>query len=80
MTLEPVHSRNGVGQWLEVLAPDFYCFEDLTCQNDNIFLMGYMPKDTVRLEGEAQGLERCRFFLAEKNPQAAIRAGQEIEY
>jgi plasmid stabilization system protein ParE len=30
-------------------------------------------------EGAAQGLERCRRFLAEKNPQAARRAGQAIE-
>ena len=30
-------------------------------------------------EGAAQGLERCRLFLVEKNPQAAIRAGQSIE-
>jgi len=30
-------------------------------------------------EGAAQGLEHCRAFLAEKNPQAARRAGQAIE-
>jgi len=30
-------------------------------------------------EGAAQGLEYCRAFLAEKNPQAAKRAGQAIE-
>ena len=30
-------------------------------------------------EGAAQGLERCRQFLAEKNPQAAKRAGQAVE-
>jgi plasmid stabilization system protein ParE len=30
-------------------------------------------------EGAAQGLEHCRQFLAEKNPQAAKRAGQAIE-
>ena len=30
-------------------------------------------------EGAAQGLERCRRFLAEKNPQAAMRVGQAIE-
>ena len=30
-------------------------------------------------EGAAQGLERCRQFLAEQNPQAAKRAGQAIE-
>lgn len=28
--------------------------------------------------GAAQGLERCRQFLAEKNPRAARRAGQTI--
>jgi plasmid stabilization system protein ParE len=31
-------------------------------------------------EGAAQGLERCRRFLAEKNPQAARRAGLAIEH
>jgi plasmid stabilization system protein ParE len=31
-------------------------------------------------EGAAQGLERCRRFLAEKNPQATMRAGQAIEH
>jgi len=31
-------------------------------------------------EGAAQGLERCRQFLVEKNPQAAMRAGQAIKY
>lgn len=30
-------------------------------------------------EGAAQGLEYCRAFLAEKNPQAARRAGQAIK-
>jgi plasmid stabilization system protein ParE len=30
-------------------------------------------------EGAAQGLERRRRFLTEKNPQAAKRAGQAIE-
>jgi len=30
-------------------------------------------------EGAAQGLERYRRFLAEKNPQAMMRAGQAIE-
>jgi len=30
-------------------------------------------------EGAALGLEHCRQFLAEKNPQAAKRAGQAIE-
>ncbi len=27
----------------------------------------------------SQGLERCRLFLADKNPRAALRAGQAIE-
>jgi len=31
-------------------------------------------------EGAAQGLRRCRLFLAEKNPQAARRAGETIEH
>lgn len=31
-------------------------------------------------EGAAQGLERCRRFLVDKNPQAAMRAGQAIEH
>jgi plasmid stabilization system protein ParE len=31
-------------------------------------------------EGAAQGLEHCRLFLAEKNPQAAMRAGLAIEH
>jgi len=30
-------------------------------------------------EGAASGLERCRRFLAEKNPQASRRAGQVID-
>jgi plasmid stabilization system protein ParE len=30
-------------------------------------------------EGAAQGLERCRRFLADKAPEAARRAGQAIE-
>jgi plasmid stabilization system protein ParE len=29
--------------------------------------------------GAGRGLERCRQFLAENNPQAARRAGQSIE-
>lgn len=37
-----------------------------------------MPRVVVT-EGAARGLERCRRFLSEKNPQAAIRAGQAIE-
>ncbi len=37
-----------------------------------------MPRVIVT-EGAAQGLERCRFFLTVKNPQAAIRAGLAIE-
>ena len=38
-----------------------------------------MPR-VIITEGAAQGLERCRRFLAEKNPQAAKRAGQAIEH
>lgn len=30
-------------------------------------------------EGASKGLERCRFFLAEKNPQASQRAAKAIE-
>jgi len=30
-------------------------------------------------QGVANGLEHCRLFLVEKNPQAARRAGQAIE-
>ena len=37
-----------------------------------------MPR-VVITEGAARGLERCRLFLAGKNPQAARRAGQAIE-
>ena len=37
-----------------------------------------MPRVIVT-EGAVQGLERCRRFLAEKNPQASRRAGQAIE-
>lgn len=36
-----------------------------------------MPR-VIIAEGAAQGLERCRRFLAEKNPQAARRAAQAI--
>ncbi len=36
-----------------------------------------MPRVIVT-EGAAQGLERCRQFLAEKNPHASKRAGQII--
>ena len=36
-----------------------------------------MPRLIVT-EGAAQGLERCRMFLAEKNPAAAVRAGKVI--
>ena len=32
----------------------------------------------VITEGAALGLEQCRLFLAEKNPQAAKRAGRAI--
>ena len=38
-----------------------------------------MPQVIVT-EGAAHGLERCRRFLVEKNPQAAIRAGLAIEH
>lgn len=31
-------------------------------------------------EGAAEGMERCRFFLAEKNPNAARKAAQAISY
>lgn len=37
-----------------------------------------MPR-VIITEDAAQGLERCRRLLAEKNPQAAKRAGQAIE-
>ena len=37
-----------------------------------------MPR-VILTEGAAQGLERCRQFLAEKSSQAARRAGQAIE-
>ena len=37
-----------------------------------------MPRVIVT-EGVAQGLERCRQFLATKNPLAVKRAGQIIE-
>lgn len=37
-----------------------------------------MPR-VIITEGAAHGLERCRLFLAEKNPQASVRAGQTIE-
>ncbi|GFN47215.1 type II toxin-antitoxin system RelE/ParE family toxin [Candidatus Regiella insecticola] len=37
-----------------------------------------MPQIIIT-EGAAQGLERCRRFLAEKNPRASISAGQAIE-
>ncbi len=38
-----------------------------------------MPRVIVT-GGAAQGLERCRRFLVEKNPQAARRAGLAIEH
>ena len=38
-----------------------------------------MPQVIVT-EGATLGLERCRFFLMEKNPQAAMRAGLAIEH
>jgi plasmid stabilization system protein ParE len=31
-------------------------------------------------QGAVKGLKRCRTFLAEKNPQAAIRAAQAIKH
>lgn len=37
-----------------------------------------MPR-LIITEGAAVGLERCRRFLAEKDPQVASRAGQAIE-
>ena len=37
-----------------------------------------MPR-VIITQGAAKGLERCRLFLVEKNPQAARRAGQAIE-
>ena len=37
-----------------------------------------MPQVIVT-EGAAEGLERCRLFLAAKTPEAAQRAGQAIE-
>jgi plasmid stabilization system protein ParE len=36
-----------------------------------------VPRVIVTL-GAAEGLERCRLFLNEKNPRAARRAGQTI--
>lgn len=36
-----------------------------------------MPR-VIITEGAAQGLERCRRFLSEKNPRASRRAGQTI--
>ncbi len=38
-----------------------------------------MPR-LIITEGAAQGLERCRLFLLEKNPQAAMRSAQAIEH
>jgi len=38
-----------------------------------------MPR-VIITELAAQGLERCRRFLAEKNPQASLRAGQTISH
>lgn len=37
-----------------------------------------MPR-VIITQGAAKGLERCRLFLVEKNPQASSRAGQTIE-
>ena len=36
-----------------------------------------MPR-LILTEGAAIGLDRCRAFLAEKNPHAAVRAGKAI--
>ena len=36
-----------------------------------------MPRLIVT-EGAGRGLERCQIFLAEKNPEAAMRAGRVI--
>lgn len=38
-----------------------------------------MPR-VIITQGAALGLERCRQFLAEKNPQAAVRAAQTISH
>lgn len=38
-----------------------------------------MPR-VIITQGAAQGLERCRQFLAEQNPQAAVRAAKTISY
>lgn len=38
-----------------------------------------MPRVIVT-ESATEGLERCRMFLAEKNPEAAKRAGQTISH
>lgn len=38
-----------------------------------------MPQIIVT-EGAAKGMERCRSFLAEKNPNAAKKAAQAISY
>ncbi len=38
-----------------------------------------MPR-VIFTEGAAQGLERCRLYLVEKNPKAAKRAAEIIEH
>lgn len=38
-----------------------------------------MPR-VIITQGAARGLERCRQFLAEKNPHAAVRAAQAISH
>lgn len=38
-----------------------------------------MPR-VIITQGAVRGLERCRQFLAEKNPQAAVRAAQTISH
>ena len=37
-----------------------------------------MPR-VIITEGAVAGLERCRLFLTDKNPQAVIKAAQAIE-
>ena len=38
-----------------------------------------MPQIIIT-EGASEGLERCRLFLMEKNPNAAIRSAQAIKH
>ncbi|MCB1985018.1 MAG: type II toxin-antitoxin system RelE/ParE family toxin [Nitrosomonas sp.] len=37
-----------------------------------------MPR-VIITEGAVAGLERCRLFLADKNPHAVLKAAQSIE-